>query len=319
MGWFKDRWNDAIQLLKSKVFWMFMLSLLGVGLYILGIFVWDNGITHEVLFQIGNVVIVSGVIGFLSNASTFLGIFKKDIQSVVYGEELLANQKDVTTYWKTASKQMFKNKFPDIHEEFLSVIEANLPKDEVSYYKDYEMNSIMEWDDESNYMVKVTDYVEFDLVADSESKFTYPLKNWIKTTNKGANISSTMVSFKVNGEERVKDINKNKKEPIIEDGERREEFDIQLKGKKSYHIAYHIEKKLCLLEDHCKGFKAKYIVKNCRLNLEVPENVHIQFESRGTLNAFMDRGKQRSNKISKIYQGILLPQQGFIVAYQKQY
>ena len=318
MSWLKDRWDDACKILKSKAFWMLILSLIGIGLYVLGCFVYPEGIIHEVLFQAGNVIIVSGVIGFLSNASTFLGIFKKDIQSVVYGEELLANQKDVTSYWKTASKQMFKNKFPDIHEEFLSVIEANLPKDEVSYYKDYEMRSVIEWENENESRVKVTDIVRFELIADSKKKFTYPLKNWIKTSGEGNEISSTMLSFKVNGEERVDEVNKHKQTPTVQDGERCEEFDVPLGGKRLYQITYKVEKRFSLLEDHCKGFQAKYIVKNCRFSIEVPENIHMQFESRGALNRFEDIEEIKSNKMTKIYNGILLPKQGFIVALQKQ-
>lgn len=270
---------------------------------------------HEILFQIGNVLVIGVVLGFLSNASEFLGIFKKEIQEVVYGDDFLANQKDLSKYWKTTSKQMFKNKFPDIHEEFLEVINANFPTDEVSYYKDYEMTSTMEWLDENKGLVRVRDFVEFDLVADSVDKFVYPLKNWIRTSTNGVNIKSTMVSFVVNNKEKVKDI---KPKETTKSGERCDEYNILLKGEKIYHIKYQLEKEFSIFDDHCKGFKAKYIVKNCRLNLEVPNNIHMQFETRGTIGDFEDKGVQKPNKISKYYKGILLPKQGFIVAFQKQ-
>ena len=293
--------------------------IIGIGSYIWGFQIPSNVWSHELLIQIGNVSLVGVVIGFLSNASEFLGIFKKEIQKVVYGEELLANQKDITTYWRTASKQMFKNKFPDIHEEFLTVIEANLPKDEVSYYKNYEMNSVMEWEDKEKYRVKVTDIVTFDLIADSKKKFPYPLKNWIKTSSsEGKDISSTMISFKVNGVDKVSTNTKLTPNVEVKNGERCEEFNIQLGGSEEYHITYKIEKRFSLLADHCKGFRAKYIVKDCRFSIEVPEDIHMQFESRGALKEFKDIDEIKGNKMTKVYNGILLPKQGFIVAFQKQ-
>ena len=316
MGLIKTIWRKVLAVLQSRTFWMVIALLVGIGAYVWGSFIPQDALGHEVLFQIGNVLVIGVVLGFFSNASEFLGIFKKEIQEVVYGDEFLANQKDLSKYWKTTSKQMFKNKFPDIHEEFLDVINANFPTDEVSYYKDYEMTSTMEWIDELNGRVRVTDYVEFDLVADSKDKFIYPLKNWIKTSANGKSvIKSTMISFIVNEKEKVKDV-----KPIVtfNNGERCEEFDVLLRGEKLYHIKYRIEKEFSIFEDHCKGFKAKYIVKNCRLNLEVPTNIHVQFESRGTLRDFEDKGIQTTNKITKHYRGILLPKQGFIVAFQKQ-
>ena len=297
---------------------MVVILIVGIGAYIWGSFVPQKRLLHELLFQFGNVAVIGVSLGFFSNATEFLGIFKKELQDIVYSDEFLANQKDLSKYWKTTSKHMFKNKFPDIHEEFLDVINANLPMDEVSYYKDYEMTSLMKWINKEQGLVNVTDYVEFYLVADSEDKFVYPLKNWIKTSENGTKVSSRMVSFKVNRIEKVE--TKDIKKPVItyKNGERCEEYDVTLKGEKIYHIKYQIEKEFSLFEDHCKGFKAKYIVNNCRLNLEVPEDVHVQFESRGTLREFEDKGIQSANKISKEYKGILLPKQGFIVAFQKQ-
>ena len=299
--------------LTNSIVLLIIFGILGLAAYIVG-FIVNDSFWHEFLLQVGNVLVIGVVIGFLSNGEEFLGIYQKAIQNTIYGDEFLANQKDVSKYWKATSKQMFKNKFPDIHEDFLEVINANFPTDEVSYYNDYEMNSTMEWIDESLGIVKVTDVVTFDLIADTKSEFEYPLKNWIKASNEGRDIKSKMIYFKVNGEDK-----KESATPRVtyENGERCERRDIKLNGNKEYHIEYKIEKQFNLFEDHCKAFKAKYIVKNCRVEYEVPENVHIQFEGRGTLKDFEDVGLQKSNKISKRYRGIMLPKQGFIMALQK--
>lgn len=300
--------------LKNNIVCLIIVGLLGLGAYVVG-FVWvKDGIWHEILLQIGNILVIGVAIGFLSNGETFLEIYQKAIQKVICGGEFLDNQKDVSKYWKAISKQMFKNKFPNIHEEFLEVINANLPTDEVSYYDQYEMDSTMEWKDEANNIVKVTDVVTFDLITDTKEEFVYPLKNWIKTSKKDGEVKNNMVYFKVDGEDKKDSI---KDGITYKNGEKCTSWDIKLSGKQKYHIEYKVEKELNLLEDHCKAFRAKYIVRNCRVEYLVPENIQIQFESRGTLKEFEDTGSQRNNKISKRYRGILLPRQGFVMALYK--
>lgn len=309
--WFKKKIKEFFQ---QRLTWLLISMLFGIAAYVTG-FIIKDGLWHEFCFQIGNVLIVGVVLGFLSNGEQFLAIFQKAIQNVVYGKEFLANQKDVSKYWKATSKQMFENKFPDIHEEFLALINSYFPTDEVSYYNDYEMISTMEWVEKKENLVKVTDIVTFDLIADTDSEFIYPLKIWFKTNeSEKQEASSKMIYFKVNDVDidKMADV-----EVSTENGERCEKRNIKLSGKKEYRIKYKVEKTLNLREDHCKGFRAKYIVKNCRIEYEVPEDIHIQFESRGTLKNFEDVGPQRSNRISKRYRGVLLPRQGFIMALQK--
>ncbi|MBO4690586.1 MAG: hypothetical protein J5621_06890 [Paludibacteraceae bacterium] len=307
--------KKLINTLKNSMVLLIISAIIGLSAYVIGFFFVKVGTWHEFWLQVGNVLVIGVVIGFLSNGEEFLSIYQKAIQNTIYGEDFLANQKDISRYWRTISKQMFKNKFPDIHEEFLSVINANFPTDEVSYYNDYEMISTMEWENKANNIVKVTDVVSFDLIAaDATAKFDYPLRNWIKSSNEGNTVETKMLYFKVDGKDKK---NTTQSEVTYENGERCEKWDFKLEGNKEYHIEYKIEKKFNLLEDHCKAFKAKYIVKNCRVEYEVPQDVHIQFECRGTLEDFEDVGSQRSNKISKRYRGILLPQQGFLMALHK--
>lgn len=312
-----NKWlkNNISSFFKERLTWLLIALFGGVAAYAVGLFIVDEGVWHEFLFQAGNVLIVGVVLGFLSSGEHFLSLFQDAIQNVVYGKEFLANQKDISKYWKVTSKQMFENKFPNIHEEFLDLINSYFPTDEVSYYNDYEMISSMEWIEEDKGLVKVTDTVSFDLVADTTNEFIYPLKIWFKVNNEVENIaSSKMIYFKVNRKELE---NLSDPEIFIENGERCEKRDILLSGSKEYHIEYRVEKVLNIAEDHCKGFRAKYIVKNCRVEYEVPENIHIQFESRGTRENFEDVGPQRTYKISKRYRGILLPKQGFVMALQK--
>ena len=292
--------------------WTIIFFIVGVFSYISGFFWLTNGVWHDVLLKIGDVLVIGVVLGFITNASEFLGIFKKELENIVYGKEFLANQKDVSGIWETVSKEMFKNKFPGIHHDFLKALKSYFPNNEVSYYEDYEMHSRMEWFDKSRSLVKVVDEVSFKLIAESDGKFVYPLKHWNKVAENGF-FKSELTEFSVNGE--VRNLTSR---VSVDDEMRCEEWKVEMEGEKVYNVHYITTKILNLNEDNVKGFRAKYIVKDFRLTFDCPKDISAQFVSRGTIDKFLDTTKmQTENHIEKRYNGIILPKQGFVISLQQ--
>ena len=100
-----------------------IILILGIGLYALGYFgLSESPIWKEIVIKIGDVLVIGVILGYLSNAAQFLGVFKSDLQDIIYGKEFIKQRKDLDSLWETLSKQLFKNKFPAIHKEFLKVI-----------------------------------------------------------------------------------------------------------------------------------------------------------------------------------------------------
>lgn len=162
--------------------WIILFS--GIILYAIGYFGIDkDSVWKEITIKIADVLVIGVILGYLSNAAQFLGVFKQDLQDIIYGKEFINNRKDIDTLWETLSKQLFKNKFPLIHKEFLKVINNYFPEKEISYYNDYERNTSIEWVNKENGIIKVTDIVSFELVAETAEKFTYPIKTWTKVNN----------------------------------------------------------------------------------------------------------------------------------------
>ena len=154
-----------------------IILIVGIGLYAYGYFgINQDSIWKEIVIKIADVLVIGVILGYLSNAAQFLGVFKSDLQDIIYGKEFIKQRKDLDPLWDTLSKQLFKNKFPAIHKEFLNVIKNYFPKDEISYYNDYERNTTIEWYDRNYRIIKVTDVVSFDLVAETTDKFSYPIK-----------------------------------------------------------------------------------------------------------------------------------------------
>lgn len=278
----------------------------GILCYVLGYFVVpQDTIWKEIVIKVADVLVIGVIIGYLSNAAQFLGVFKKDLQDVIYGKNFLKQRKDIVPLWETISLQMFKEKFPAIHKEFLNAIQRYFPKDEVSYYNDYETQTIIEWQDKEKRIIKVVDNVSFKLIADGTNEIDYPLISWLRVND--SNYENSIDSFTVNG--KAQELNQC--QTTKEGDDIRLKHIIKLKGASSYNIKYSRTQIYSLDEDYYIGFRAKYIVKRLRVCLDHPEDMDVIFTCRGTLDDFEDVKKSK-RCIEKKYEGVILPRQGYV-------
>lgn len=291
-----------------------ILLLIGIALYAAGYFWIDqNSILKEIAIKIGDILVIGVILGYLSNAAQFLGIFKKDLQDIIYGKEFIQQRKDITPLWENVTKQMFKNKFPIIHKDFLKVINEYLPNKEISYYNDYEANTTIDWVDRDAGIIEVTDIRSFELIADNDKEFTFPLTTWT-TVNDESRFSQKIIDLVVNGETyNPKNIVTSK-----DNGQICNKFDIKLSGSTKYEIKYTRKKRYNINEDYYIGFRAKYIVNKLRVCLDYPEGINAMFVCRGTQNDFDDIKSARTRRIEKKYRGLILPRQGYIFVLQKE-
>lgn len=102
---------------------------------------------------------------------------------------------------------MFRNKFPTIHKDLLNTVNSYLPKDEASYYNDFETHTTIEWVNQNDGTIKVTDVISFELIAESAVKFEYPLKTWA-VLKPGETYPETSLAIEINGNSPKKIIDK---------------------------------------------------------------------------------------------------------------
>lgn len=281
----------------------------GILLYIYGFMNEPNFSLSKVAIKIADVFVIGVLIGFVTNAARFLGVFKSDLQDIIYGKEFITKGKDVYSIWECVSKVLFKNKFPVIHKELLKTVNGYLPKDSVSYYNDYDIHTTIDWADKTNGIIKVVDTISFDLIAESEDKIEYPIKTWTRIIN-GKYYKNEIKVLKVNG---IDTKPKFVSEKIETEGGKCTEQSITLKGKTKYEIKYIREREYSFNEDYYLGLRAKYIVHKLRVSLELPDDIEAIFTCRGTQNDFEDV-ISKPNRIEKKYRGIILPRQGYIFA-----
>lgn len=293
--------------LRTGAAWLFLI--IGLILYWIGFFYFDDSSLYsKISIKIADVLVIGVVLGFITNAAQFIGIFKQDLQDIIYGKEFIKQRKDIYPLWENLSKELFKNKFPSLHKELLNTVNGYLPKDEVSYYNDYEIHTSIEWVDKDKGIIKVTDKVSFDLISETTDEIKYPIKSWTKIKDR-IHYTNSITQITVNG---------NKPTDIKYIGERQDvegslcqEQQLSLQGFTKYEIKYTREKTYNIDDDYYVGFRAKYIVNKLRVCLDLPNEIEAIFTSRGTQKDFEDI-INKNNQIERRYRGIVLPRQGYI-------
>ena len=284
-----------------------IMLIVGVALYAIvyfGVFE-ANSVWREIFIKVADILVIGVILGYFTNIAKMFGIFKQDLREIVYMEEHLQKRNDLEKLWDTVSKQMFKNKFPAIHTDFLQALKKYFPDDVVSFYNNYNVYTKVEWHDKENHLIKVTDTTSFELVAESKSKkIEYPLRTWTRVKD-GDLYEEKMLKFSVNGKElEIQESAQSK-----DHGDTCEERIFPLSDSEKYEIKYVREKIYSIDTDYYIGFRAKYIVNNLSVALYLPEDIEALFTARGTQGDFEEGIVPDS--ISKQYKGIVLPRQGY--------
>lgn len=300
---------------RSGAAWIILF--IGIGLYYLGYFQVENdSIWKEIIIKIADVLVIGVLLGYLSNAAQFLGVFKQDLQDIVYGKEFLKKRNDISTLWETVSKQLFKEKFPAISKDLLSAIkESYLPLNEVSYYNDYNVIIELSWADDAHEFIIAKDTVNFDLITESPNKFELPLSSWINID--GLNSDEyyiKIVEYTINGEQITN--SQEKSEVDSKHQIYKHKCTIELSGHTKYEITQRQERRYMLAKDFHISFRAKHIINKLNVQLRYPDDINVDFLCRGTIKDFKDVNSS-NGYIEKQYKGIILPRQGYVFVLNK--
>ena len=275
------------------------------------LFIPKESILQRAALELSNVLLVGGLLGFMTKSSVFTKAIEKELEDIIYGKKFIKNRKDISDIWGNVSKLMFKNKFPQIHKEFLSAIQGYLPSDAASYYNNFSINISVAWEDIDKNIVKTIENVSFDLIADSEDEIKYPLMTWTNVKDKNS-YKNDLRSLTVNGSvPKIKT-----KDTIEKDGSTRQQTLMTLKGKTKYQVRYEREKIYNISDDFFIAMRALYITNGLTVTFSYPEHMNVMFTCRGTQEDFEDI--PRSGRcFEKKYEHIILPRQGYVFILQR--
>jgi len=302
---------------KQSVGWI--CCVLGIAAYVIGYFCLNvESILSRILINIADVLIIGVVVGYLSSVAQWSGVFKKEIQDIVFGHKFIGERKDIEQIWSDVTRQLLKNKFAGIHKDILGAIRATaIPPDNIiSYYEDYDYHIELSWVDRKSGLINSCETVTFTLVAESDNEIKLPVKTWTVLYTAGEDLpwdkEKIKIEYpKIKVDKETPQISNN--EPIQIDNQLVQESEVLLKGKKRYLVSYTRNKTYYFKDDFFIGFKSQYITKNINVTLCIPDDIRAVFIERGSHAGFTEV-KRTKNCIKMALKDVIFPKQGFIFA-----
>lgn len=299
-----------------------LLLFIGVILFFAHSFDWfgissTHKTTYKIIEKAGDLILISSVITFLIDSVEFLGVFKRELEEIIYDTKFLEKRNDIDKIWVKVSKVLFQAKFPQISEKLMMAVKNYYQPDEdlkLSYYKDYRNTYTIKYDEEKNDFIKVESKTSFQLNVEDSEEFDFPMRYWtcVKESEQGS-VDTIMESVTVNGD-KIKIIDKPQKS--YENGMICFSFKIKLSGCTEYHVEQIIDKKYSLKQDNYLGFRARWLVDNIRVQIFHPEDMQILFVNRATAKDFKKNIDTITFKEYE-YKGLILKHQGYIIILNK--
>ena len=297
---------------------LIVLAIIGIVLISTYFFDWLDFDKNTLKFcsKLGEIILVSSIVSFLIDAARYIGIFKEELCDVIYDTKFLEKRKDIDKVWMEVSKVLFRLKFPQISTDLLMAVKNYYtPSDcpTLSYYNDYRIIYTIEYDEIESDFVRVNTKVSFNLNVENDGEFIFPVRFWTCVEqSKKDEVKTEIASITVNGS------------PMESSAERSEYangmvlnvFDLVLKGSTEYRIEHESNKKYNLKDDNYLGFKARWLVKDMRVQLFHPTDMKILLVERGTKEMFKLNYETNIYKEYE-YKGLVLKKQGFIMILNK--
>lgn len=319
MKFIKEIYKNLKDFIGKYVFW-FSLTI-GIILLLVGYNSWffDNPNYLEVAKVAGNAVLSGGVFLAIAKSVQFTGIYSSELRKIIYSEEHLDQRKDILNIWKSASRALYKKKFPTISEDIEKVVSNEyFPTSQDFYYKDFNYTIDIDLDSEDSNYIKLEERVKTEIFTNSDESVEYRFKSTINIPSDEKNQYTTyqLESLIVNDEkiecENHLTVKRNVNNLILE-------FKIQLTGAKRYTIKKKESKRYSMIANPTKGHTAVSIYKNYHLELDFPKELNVDFYKSGTTNNFAPQKRERGSHVNirQEYKGIIFPKQGFRLMFSK--
>lgn len=297
-----------------------ILLLVGLFLFCGCLFGWfgleGNSRLFKVLEKAGDLILISSVITFLIDSAEYLGIFKKELSEVIYEPKFLAKRKDIENVWIAVSKVLFNSKFPQISTDLMMAVKNYYTADQnikLSYYDDYKITYYVDYEEEDHSIIKVKTVTRLTLKVEDTKQFDFPMRFWtcVKESHKNA-VDKEIVSLKVNKE--IKTVPQPSKSYDEETGMLLTTYELHLDGETEYELEIVSMEKQNLKEDNYLAFRAKWLVKDMRVQLFHPKDMGILFVNRATAKDFeQNKNNNREDFKEYEYKGLILKHQGYII------
>lgn len=295
-------------------------SFIFVGAIALCYSIWgtfENGLWKETWAGFGKTILASGIFASILKLMQISGVFKQELEKLIFEPRFLKNRKDIPAYWDKISQELCENRFPNINKKLLAdVKEAYLPIKENIYYDEQEhVIEITLNENGKDLEVKTTICLTI-AGANKNEEINYYFFNNLQFNEAPDEVFYSFLNIKVNDRQiSPKGVNH---EHRIEHTENEiiNQFNLKLKGSEKYRIERSEIKKYSLEDNNIIYFIATKLTNSLNVYIKHSPELKIEFLKMGTLEDFIM--KQNHSDFKRFeYKGIIYRHQGYLIQFKK--
>lgn len=299
-------WSAVKKTFPAALPWILLSA--GILSLVLGTFVdFTNDKWEKFLTTFGSSILASGIFALILKSIQFLGVFKEELNEIIYEAKYLKNRNDLPIFWEKVTKVLVKDKFPNIHSDIMKdVKDTYLPTALVQYYDNCSENIEIELIDEKKELVRVNHTISFTVIPyEQGTVFVHPYRNQIACTENCPDTSIKLNYVKVNNKVESIELKQTRYKNMLES-----DFEVRLKDKNGYNLEYSVTKTYSLKSDNIISYRTSYIQNNFKVQFFL-KGIEANFIEVGTLNNFKTK-HDKVNFIEKEYTGLMYKKQGYL-------
>lgn len=292
----------------STVFPVLFIAI-GLTFILLSIFGNLQPLWHQTWDTLGKTMFVSGAFAGLLKLMQIHGVFKDELERLIFEPKFLTNRKDIPQYWEKVSQELFKNKFPNIRTKLLNDIKNTyMPTQEMIYYDKAEHFIELTLDENRILTTKKTTSLTIICPNGQKLKTEYEFTtSFTQGNDKEQSYSNTSVM--INGQNVVGTVVENGTKI---QGETIHKIKVPLTGCEEYELEREDSIKCKLDDDDVILFRAAKLTNTLVVNITHSSNIEIMFIKMGTLDKY-NLARNTNNLKRYEYKGIIYKEQGYII------
>lgn len=326
-------------LTKGRHYWVPALSLTaGIVLLLIGYFAIDAQTyprAHGFTVAIGTVFGIGSVFGAVVKSFQFTGVFEQALSDVIYAERFVVLRKDLEDIWKRVFREVNRERFgnfsDEVHQTFMTeYFQTDSEKNKNHYYKSIVRSIDVSWKDESKGEViydGTTTVVIQPFVKGTDDVYTpvfrHSIKDGLEFDPTEWKLNNTELASRTSDGEITKNIDYtiSTSDELDERGHYVTKVDIPLSGSEDYTIVRKSQMTIPLAKKPYVRIPNNTYVAKLQVFVDcTADGIRVNLETLGTTKGFKPIGGYvdlERKKLRQEYDGIMLPQQGFMIIFTK--
>lgn len=237
----------------------------------------------ELGVALGTALLSGGLFAWLTKTAQLRGVFRKDLESVIYSRDHALLRKDAEKLWAGVTRALHNDSFRGIEDKLYKAIQSTyLPVNKDFYYKDAERKMFIRLIDRDKRIVEIE--IEFTalLVPDrSKQSFTRPYK--FQIDDKYNELGMPEISCSHVNVESGEVLNEETAKPTEGDASRLQ-CNVSGSTERNVRVKDHIKFRQCLLRDSVIVWKAASYVDRFKIEVHYsPDDLILQHSPIGSI------------------------------------